>query len=195
MSAKYDFATATEHLLRGFRRRKMLHHIWVLGLHEPNPCRAAGGEERIPIWLFIIEFPAYKFVAFFNNCQVGGKIGIKDIVKANFAQGGDETLDRREFPRYAKILSPGGADSRRDLNDCDDIGIGPRAISLHGIVAFAQRACRTMVVKHCPQRTQSRLVDLPVARDPLHCPGAGIIRPHDADGLNLIADLDTTSCT
>jgi hypothetical protein len=52
-----------------------------------------------------------------------------------------------------------------------------------------------MVVKHCPQRTQSRLVDLPVARDPLHCPGAGIIRPHDADGLNLIADLDTTSCT
>ena len=130
-----------------------------------------------------------KFAAFFHDGQIGGKVGIEHIVKANAAQGGDHPAHSGLAGLQAQLLGPSGPDGGRHLDDSDFIGVCQSVKNLLGVVPLPQSAHRALGDTLAAQRAV-RLFDFPVQRN-VYC-GAGTGGRHvpDIQTLDLVADLD-----
>ena len=71
-----------EHLLRGFRRGEIVHHVRELGLHKTHPAGAAGREHR-PLLQLAARKPFYKLRALLHDREICREYRIKDVVHAH----------------------------------------------------------------------------------------------------------------
>ena len=76
---KVGFGNSAEHLLRRFGSRKMRQQLRIFQLNHIYPAGAAGGNHRQHA---AILQTLQELMAFLHNSQVGGKVCIKNLIKA-----------------------------------------------------------------------------------------------------------------
>ena len=136
---KVGFGNRAEHLLRRFSAGKMVKQFRVFQLNHVYPARAARGNHRQHA---AVLQTVDKFVAFFHNGKVGGKIGIKNFIKAKMAQGCNHFAGYNAARLHAKLLADSDAHGRRGLYDNNLVRVVDGIPDFFGVVAFHNRAGR-----------------------------------------------------
>ena len=101
------------HLLRRFRRAQVRQQIGPVELDPVHPARAAGGEERQPR---PGAQPRQKLGAFLHDREIGGEIGVKDVVEAKLAQRIDHPAGAHGARPEAEFLADRDPGRRGDLH-------------------------------------------------------------------------------
>ena len=140
---KPRFRHRAEHLLRGFGRGQLRHHIGVFQLQKAHPAGTARGEERAPEFPRMLHF-IKKLVALLHDREIGGKVRVKDVVGACGAEGRRHTLFGSKLLGETKPFAPRGTHRRSDLQHNDLFRIVDRGNDLFGIVPFAESAGRAV---------------------------------------------------
>ena len=185
---KVGLGNGAEHLLRGLRGGKLLCPLGVLRLEEAHPARAAGGEHRPAVVLFVRE-AFEKFAALLHDGEVGGKVGVEHIVEAQLAQSSRHALGRGKLRRKVELLRPGRAHRRRDLHDRDGVGVVDGVKDDSRVVALPQRRRGAMRDALAAVGT-FRILDAAIARGVHRRAGAGAEQIPYLHGLYVLADLD-----
>ena len=183
---KIGLCHGAEHLLRALGGGEILQQFGVTDLGVPHPSGAAGGEHGQLVF-FGMGQALHKFAALFHDGQVGGKIGVEHVVKADGLEHRHHTADGGLLQTQAEALAPGGADSRRDLHHADLFRIVERRKNLVGIVTGAQRAHGTVGDALAAIGTAGILQLQPVAHAHTGM-GAGAGHVPDVHVLDLIAE-------
>ena len=104
-----------EHLLRALAGREVRQKLGVEVLDELDPARDARGDHRQRA--AVLE-PLQKLVALFDDRQVGGEVGVEDLVEARAAAEPATILPVTRLPAGMPNSSPiADADGRRGLHD------------------------------------------------------------------------------
>ena len=185
---KVALGQSAEHLLGTLGSGEIVGIIRELALQEPHPAGTAGGEHgpRVPLPM---GKAVHELTALLHNGEVGGKIGIKHVVKAHLLQGGDHALRRGELRRQMVVLCPGHPDGGGHLHHGDLIGVGQSIEHLAGVIVLLQATHGT--VGHA--LAAEGAVGLPQGAVLPHADGgvgAGTHQVPYVHPLHLIADLD-----
>ena len=86
---------------------------------ELDPAGAAAGEDR-EILVLLDAFD--ELGAFFHDGEVGGEVGVEDLVRAEHLQGGDHLAGADGAGLHAEGFADGDADGRGGLED-DGLGL------------------------------------------------------------------------
>ena len=131
-----------------------------------------------------------ELAALFHNGQVGGEVGVKDIVKADGLQGSHHTAGGCHLLRQIECLCPGNPDGGSHLNDGGDLGIGQILDDLSGIVP--SRQCAGGAVGDALAAVDTvGILQIPVQAHIHGSTGAGASHIPDMHTLNLVTDLNT----
>ena len=134
-----DISYCAEHLLRRFGGREIFGKLGVLALDESHLAGAARGEHG-PTMLFLMGEALNEFAPLLHNGEVSGKVGVKDVVKADLPQGADHMAGGGPRCRQAERLRPSHTDGGSNLNNGRDVRICQRIQNPVGIVTGRQRA-------------------------------------------------------
>ena len=132
----------------------------------------------------------HEFAAFLHDGEVGGEIGVEDVVKADLPQGADHVtgggLRRRELEGFR----PRDPDGRGDLNHGGDLRVCQRVQHPVGVVTGGQSAGGAV---GDALTAEGAVAVLEIAADSHIYRGAGAGAYHvpDVHSLNLVADLNT----
>ena len=131
-----------------------------------------------------------ELAALFHDGQVGGEVGVEDIVKADGLQSSHHTAGGCHLLGQVEGLCPGNPDSRSHLNDGGDLGVGQILDNLRGIVPGRQ--CAGGAVGD----TLAAVDAVGILQVPVHAhihsgAGAGAGHIPNVHTLNLVADLNT----
>ena len=107
-----------EHLLRGFGGGGHVGEFGELVFEELDPAGAAAGEDR-EILVLLHAFD--QLGALFHDGEVGGEVGVEDLVRAEHLQGGDHLAGADGAGFHAEGLADGDTDGRSGL---EDYGLG-----------------------------------------------------------------------
>ncbi len=92
----------------------MIEQIGIKMLAELDPAGAAGGDHRQRSAFFD---PFQQFIAFFDNGEVGRKIGVEYFVKSQPAQSGNHFSGDQTSRGHTEFFAQRGANGRSFLND------------------------------------------------------------------------------
>ena len=159
-----------------------------LALHEPHPAGAAGGEHG-PLVLVAVGEPLQKLRALLHDGQVGGKVGVENVVEADLLQRCYHPLGGGELGVKVIVLRPGGPDGGRDLHHGDSVGIRQRVPHLAGVIVLLQSAHGT-VGDALAAKGAVRLAQRVEAAHAHGGAGTGAHHIPDVHGLDLLAHLD-----
>ena len=101
------------HLVRRFGAGKLGRELRVVLLHEAHPAGTAArehGARRVGAEEF------HELAALLHNGEVGGEIGVEDLVEAHGVQGRGQASRRRLLAGKPQALAPGRAHGRRHLH-------------------------------------------------------------------------------
>ena len=140
---KIGFCHSAKHLLGRFGAGKVGQKVRKFMFDKAHPARAAAGEHG-PAILVLVGKALQQFAAFLHNGQVGGKIGIEYIVKAQSLEGGDHSSHRRLMLAEPGVHTPGGTYRGSNLSNHNLIGIGNGVHHPHRIVPLMQGAHRAV---------------------------------------------------
>ena len=101
------------HLMRRLGAGKLGRKLRVVLLHEAHPAGAATREHRAGR-IGAEEF--HELAALFHNGEVGGEIGVEDLIEAHGVQSRGQASRRRLLARKPQALAPGRAHGRRHLH-------------------------------------------------------------------------------
>ena len=177
-----------EHLLGRLRRRQMVRITGILGLEEPDPGGTAGGEHG-PAVLPPMGEAVDELTALFHDGQVGGEVGVEDIVEADALQRRHHAAGRRLLGGHVEDLRPGRPHRRGHLDDSRHLGIGQRPEDLRGVVPDRQRPGGA-VGDALAAEDAVRVLQIAVVAHVHRGPGAGARHVPDVHALDLVADLD-----
>ena len=130
-----------------------------------------------------------KLAALLHNGEVGGEVGVVDIVKAQGFEGGDHAAGGGHVQGEAEVLRPGGANGGRYLHHGDDVGVGQGFEHLHRVVPLVEGA-HGAVGDALGAVGAVGVLELAVFRDVDRGARAGAGHVPDIEALHLVADLN-----
>ena len=139
------FGDRAEHLLRRLGRREVLAQFGEMLLHERHPARTAGGHQGDfdrPVAREILVQALEQFGALLHDRQVGGEVGVENVVEAQPTQRCGHLA--RDAPAFqSEILAEGHAHGGGGLHHDRLAGIGERLHHLPDVAVLREGAGRT----------------------------------------------------
>lgn len=187
---KVAFADGAEHLLWALGGGEVVGHFREVGFQETDPAWTAGGEHW-PLVLITMGEALDKFAGFFHDGEIGGKVGVENVVEADLLEHADHFWCGENVAVDAELFGPGDAHGRSNLHDGDGVWIGEGVENFFGVVAFMERGGWTMGHALAAEGAVG-FADGAVVADVDGDAGTGAGDVPDVEALDLVADLDAT---
>ena len=177
-----------EHLLGGLGGGEAVRIGGILALQEADPAGAAGGEHG-PAVLAPVGEALDELAALLHDGEVGGEVGVEDIVKAHVLQSGDDAAGGGVLGAETPALCPGHPHGGGHLDHGGDLRVRQGLQHPAGIVPDGEGPGGA-VGDALAAEGAVRVLQVAAVADGHGGPGAGADLVPDMHLLDLVADLD-----
>ena len=189
--SEVSFSQSTKDLLRRLSAGKVGEERRITFAYIAYPTRAAGGEHRPRMFIFMSQ-AFQKFTAFFHNGNVCRKVGVEYIIKANLFQSCNHHTFSELFRCKTKCFAPSSTNCGSNLYNGNLVGICQYFEDFGNIVTFFERANGAMSNALTAQAAIG-LSDIGESVGNIYGSATtGVYQVPDIQALHFVTNLDAT---